>query len=190
VNSNTKDPFLVLLRREARTHFLACAIAFVALMLSRYVGFRVASSDAVLLTPSVIGFMADFMTAVLVFTFFRVLYGIPLSFARPAIRRFGAFVLFTLVFGGLFATRAHQALGARVEQGGVRLYYPYPSAEVFIPRGEFSQPRLRETSLVSIIEFPDTTYRFIPAFQFDATGQAKLRLLFRAMTTFTNQSAQ
>ena len=186
MNSNTKDPFLVLLRREAPTHFVACAVAFVALMLSRYVGFRTASSDAVLLTPSAIGFMADFATAVLMFTFFRILYGIPLWFARPVIRRVGTFVLFTLVFGALFTTRAHQALGARVEQGGVRLYYPYPSAEVFVPRSKISQPRLRETSLVSIVEFPDTTYRFIPAFQFDDTGQAKLRSLFQALTAFTN----
>lgn len=85
------------------------------------------------------------------------------------------------------AMRAQQALGARVDQQGVRLYYPYPTASVFIPAGPLSQPRLRETSLVSIVEYPETSYRFVPVFLFDATGQAKLRLLFRELTTVSNR---
>ena len=189
VNMNSKDPFLILLRREIGTHFVACVIAFLVLVASRYVGLRVASSDAVLLSPSAVGFIADFATAVLILTFFRVLYGIPLWFARPAIRRVGAYVLFTLAFGVLFTMRTQQAIGARVEQGGVRLYYPYPTASLFVPVGELSQPRLRETSLVSIVEFPDTSYHFVPTFRFDATGQARLRLLFHALTTVTNRVA-
>jgi hypothetical protein len=130
--------------------------------------------------------MADFATAVLMLTFFRVLYGIPLWFAPPAVRRVGAYILFALVFGALFTTRTHQALGARVEPSGVRLYYPYPSATVLVPVGELSQPRWRETSLVSFVEYPDTPYHFVPAFQFDATGEARLRSLFDALTNVTN----
>jgi hypothetical protein len=179
VNTNAKDPFLILLRRETRTHFISCVVAFLALAASRYVGLRAASSDAVLLAPSTIGFIADFATAVLMLTFFRVLYGIPLWFVRPAIRRVGA----------LFTMRTQQALGASVEPGGVRFYYPFPSAAVFVPLGELSQPRLRETSRVSIVEYPDTSYRFVPAFQFDAAGQARLRLLYQALTTVTNRAA-
>jgi hypothetical protein len=189
VNTNAKDPFLILLRREARTHFIACGVAFLTLAASRYVGLRAASSDAVLLSPSIVGFIADFATAILMLTFFRVLYGIPLWFASPAIRRVGVYVLFTLVFGGLFTTRIHQALGARVEQGGIRLYYPYPTASVLVPVGELSQPHLRETSLVSIVEYPDTSYHFVPVFQFDAAGQARLHLLFHALTDVTNRAA-
>ena len=179
----------MLLRREARTHFLSCVVAFLALAASRYVGLRAAGSEAVLLAPSAVGFLADFATAVLLLTFFRVLYGIPLLFVRPAIRRVGAYVLFTLVFGGIFTMRTQQALGARVEPGGVRLYYPYPSAAVFVPGRELSQPRLRETSLVSIVEYPETAYHFVPAFHFDAAGQARLRQLFQALTTVTNRAA-
>ncbi len=189
VNTNAKDPFLILLRRETRTHFTACVVAFLTLAASRYFGLRAASSDAVLLSPSTIGFIADFATAVLMLTFFRVLYAIPLWFAPPTIRRVGAYILFTLVFAGLFAMRTHQALGARVEQKGVRLYYPYPKASVFVPISEFSQPRLRETSLVSIVEFPDTSYRFVPVFLFDTTGQERLRLLFHEITTAANHAA-
>ena len=189
VNTNAKDPFLILLRRETRTHFISCVVAFLALAASRYVGLRAASSDAVLLAPSTIGFIADFATAVLMLTFFRVLYGIPLWFVRPAIRRVGVYVMFTLVFGALFTMRTQQALGASVEPGGVRFYYPFPSAAVFVPLGELSRPRLRETSRVSIVEYPDTSYRFVPAFQFDAAGQARLRLLYQALTTVTNRAA-
>ena len=190
MDADAKDPFLILLRRETRTHFMACVVAFLTLVTSRYVGLRAASSDAVLLSPSAVGLIADFAVAVLALTFFRVLYGIPLWFARPAIRRFGAYILFTLVFGGLFAMRAQQALGARVERQGVRLYYPYPTASVFLPAGQFSPPCLRETSLVSIVEFPETSYRFVPVFLFDAIGQARLRSLFRELTTVTNRVAE
>ena len=189
VTSNTKDPFLMILRREARTHFTACGVAFLVLTASRYSGLHSAGSDAVLLTPSPVGLIADFSTAVLMLTFFRVLYGIPLWFARPAIRRVGAYVLFTLVFGGLFALRTQQALGVRVEQGGVRVFYPYPTSSVVISIAELSVPRLRETSAVSIVEIPDTSVRFIPAFQFDTTGQARLHSLYHALVTAKTRAA-
>jgi hypothetical protein len=124
---------------------------------------------------------ADFLTAVLMLTVLRVLYSIPLWFVRPAISRVATYVLFTLVFGTLFTLRTQQALGARIEQGGTRIYYPYPTASVFIPTGAVSQAQLRETSAVSIVEIPDTAIRFIPAFRFDSTGQARLRSLFHAL---------
>lgn len=182
VNSNAKDPFLTLLRKEARAHFTVCGVAFVMLIASRYVGLRAAGLDAILLAPSPVGFIADFLAAVLILTFFRVLYGVPLWFARPAIRRVGTYVLFTLVFGALFTLRTQQAIGVRVEQGGVRVFYPYPATSIVIPTAELSQARLRETSAVSIVEIPDATVRFVPAFQFDSAGQARLRSLFHALT--------
>ena len=172
----------MLLRRESRTHFIACAFAFVALTASRYVGFRAAGPDAILLTPSTVGFIADFVTAVLVLTIFRVIYGIPLWFARPVVRRIGNFVLFTLILGMVFAFRTRHALGARIEQGGVRVFYSYPKASLLIPTAELLPPRWRETSVVSFVEIPDTAIDFIPAFKFDATGQERLRSLFDALS--------
>lgn len=152
-------------------------------MATRYAGLRSAGSDAVLLTPSPVGVISDFVTAVLLLTFFRILYGIPLWFARSAILGIGVYVLFTLVFGVLFTLRSQQALGVRVEKSEVRFFYPYPAEAVVVPIGELSQPRLRETSLVSIVEFQDASIRFVPVFRFDAAGQARLRALFQALTT-------
>jgi len=183
VNTSTKDPFLTLVRQEARTHLIACGVAFAVLIASRYGGFHTAGSDAILLTPSPVGLIADFATAVLMLTFFRVLYGIPLWFVSPVLRRIGTYALFTLVFGGLFTLRTQQAIGARVEREGVRVFYPYPAASLVIPTAELSQTRMDETSAVSIIEIPLPAIRFIPAFQFDSIGQARLRSLFHALTT-------
>lgn len=188
MKSNAPDLFLMSLKTEVRTHFAACGMAFLALLASRYSGLRAAGSDAILLTPSPVGLFADFLTAVLMLTFFRVLYGIPLWWVRPAIRRVGVYVLFTLVFGSLFTLRTQQALGMRVEREGVRVFYPYPAASVVMPMDERSRPRLRETPVVSIVEIPDTSVRFVPAFQFDATGQARLRALYLALTAATTHA--
>lgn len=177
------------LRDAARTHFTACCVAFSVLVVSRYVAFRSAGPDAILLTPSPVGLVADFLTAVLALTFFRVLYGIPLLLVRPSLRRIGAFVLFTLVFSGIFALRTQQAIGARVEPGAIRVIYPFPAASVVIPVKELLPPRLRETSAVKFIDIPETSVRFVPAFRFDTTGEARLRSLFNALTTATAPAA-
>ena len=106
----------------------------------------------------------------------------PLCFTRPAIRRFGSFVLFTLVFGVLFTLRAEQAIGARIEHPKLRIHYPYPTKDAVVPLATLPTPRLRETSSVTILEFPDTPYRFVPASHLGSDGQQRLHALFDAIT--------
>lgn len=187
MKSNIKDPFLILLRKEALTHFMACASAFLLLAASRYAGLQAAGADAILLTPSSVGLVADFFSAVVMLTFFRVLYGIPLWWVRPSIRRMGTYVLFTLVFGAVFTIRTQQALGARIEQRSLHFFYPFPKSPVVIPIGEISPPRWKEARWASSVGFPEPRVQFVPVFHFDSTGQARLHSLFDALNIATTR---
>lgn len=183
-----RDPFSTLLRREVRTHFIICFVAFLVLAASRYAGLRLAGPDAVLLSPTPLGLLGDFGTAVLMLTFFRVLYGIPLWFVRPLIRVIASHVLFTFIFGSLFFMQMAKAIGAEVEPGAIRVHYPYPRSSRLLPVRDLGDVRVHETSAVSAVEFPDASIKFTPVFHFDAAGQVRMRKLFDTLATVTSQA--
>jgi len=108
--SGTTDPFLAALRQTFRHHFTTCVGAYLALTLARAVTINSAPDEATAVATTWIGSLIDFVVVVLMLTFLRVLYAVPFLFVRKSLSRVGNFVLFTCVFGFVFAARTNQCV--------------------------------------------------------------------------------
>ncbi len=184
-----KDPFWQIIAKESRTHFAACFGAYLVLWISRYLALRSAPSDAILLWASVPAVLVDFLTAVLMLTFFRVLYGFPLWFVRPRLRKIGTYVFFTLVFAVIFTLRTNQAIGVKFEPAGATIYFPYPSSPRFLPLRELQPAELRHTGAVQSLELIDNKITFAPAFNFDHPALANLHRIDQSLKELRAEAA-
>jgi hypothetical protein len=129
-----------------------------------------------------IGLIIDFVVVVLLLTFVRLLYSIPLYFATPTLRRVGNYVIFTLVFAGIFSFRTEQCVGIKLSNDRVSFYFPFPQTARDELRTALPSPSISKTALVTILKLPDSSYKFVPVYNFDSEGLVALNKLDDALT--------
>jgi hypothetical protein len=183
----SKDPFAQFLREQFRYHFSTCAVAYVLLWVVRWITLRgLTSSQDYIIPITFVGVLTDFVFVVGLLTFARAFYSIPLYFVQPIIRRVGNYVIFGLVFAGIFSLRMEQCVGVQITENKVSFYFPFPQAALEENRTSLTEPFISKTALVTILKFPDTSYKLVPVYNFDSEGLAALH---RLKETLSHRSA-
>jgi hypothetical protein len=163
-------------------HVWICLSSFLVFELGRVLTMAVVHDPDVVFLP--LGFLsvaADFAGTVLLLSFFRCLYAFPLLFVRPSLARAGNWLLFCLVFAFVLHQRESQAIGASVSATELTVYHPFHRTGDTFPLTQLSPVQIRQTALVSCLEFPkdgkEADIRFVPVFQFDGAGLRTLEIL-------------